>query len=85
MPETEENLIEAPHRPVLLELMGDDRLTMDQRTFLRLRYQENLPETEVARQMEMTGDIHDFERMTFRHIRALRDPILEEAFDEDTE
>lgn len=91
MPETEltpEQIIEPPHLPVLLELMGDERLTMEQKTFLRLRYHESLPEPEVANQMEMTVEqLHNFEQMTFRHIRgsAFRDPVIEEAFDESTE
>lgn len=86
MSETEEELIEAPHRPFLLDLIDDDRLTSEQRTYLRLRYQEDLTESEVQQQMALTPEqLKNFEQMTFQHIRALRDPVMEEAFDEDTE
>ncbi len=86
MPETKEEPIEAPHRPFLLDLIDDDRLTSEQRTYLRLRYQEDLTESEVQRQMTLTPEqLKNFEQMTFQHIRALRDPIMEEAFNDDTE
>lgn len=83
--EIEEDLIEAPERPFLLDLINDDRLTPIQERFLRLRYEDNLPEEEVARLLELdtVEDLRNFERMTFRHIRAFRDPIMEGAFDED--
>jgi DNA-directed RNA polymerase specialized sigma24 family protein len=77
---------EAPHRPFLLDLIDDDRLTSEQRTYLRLRYQEDRTEDEVQQLLAMTPEqIHNFEQMTFRHIRALRDPVMEGAFDDDTE
>lgn len=81
MQNTEEPLIEAPHQPFLLDLIADDRLTSKQRAYLRLRYQEDLTDGEVQQQLTMTPEqLHNFEQMTFRDIRALRDPIMEEAF-----
>ncbi len=84
MLENEENLIEAPRYSLLMELMNDDRLTMGQRTFLRLKYEENLTKAQIAQRMDIpVNNIDEFERMTFRHIRAFRDPIIEGAFDDE--
>ncbi len=69
---------DTPQPSLLQDLIHDDRLTPDQKTFLRLRFQESRTETEVARLMGMTPDqCRDFEATLLRGLRTLGKPTLQ--------
>ena len=64
--------MEKPQANTLSDLIDDDRLTPDERIFLQLRYQENLPEKEVATRMGITTDqCSTFDGALMRRLRNL--------------